>query len=105
MPGGDKTGPAGMGPVTGRGGGLCVDKISPLGSWQRPYAGRFNQGGRGRGFRKFYCSIGFLGIARANQIYSEVDSIDTLKSYANKIQDELSSILERINMLEKSKSV
>lgn len=45
MPGGDGTGPAGMGPMTGRGAGYCTDPT-------RPFSGsRSGMGfGRGRGF-------------------------------------------------------
>ena len=42
MPGGDRTGPSGMGPMTGRGAGFC-------GGWNRPgWSNRF--GGWGGGF-------------------------------------------------------
>ncbi|MBU0468915.1 MAG: DUF5320 domain-containing protein [Candidatus Omnitrophica bacterium] len=102
MPGGDRTGPIGMGPLTKGGRGTCFEEISTLGTWQRPFAGRFNQSGRYRGFRNFYCSAGLPGRKQSNQLCNEVESIDTLKSQASKIQVELSLLLERINTLEKS---
>ncbi len=44
MPRGDQTGPAGMGPMTGRGAGLCSGHQFP------GYANSYGRGGCGRGF-------------------------------------------------------
>ena len=50
MPGGDRTGPMGMGPMTGRAAGYCAGFGTP--GYANPIAGRgFGMGfGRGRGF-------------------------------------------------------
>lgn len=50
MPGGDKTGPLGMGPMTGRAAGFCAEFGMP--GYMNPVPGRgFGMGlGRGRGF-------------------------------------------------------
>lgn len=50
MPRGDRTGPAGAGPMTGRGAGFCAGYDTP--GYANPVAGRgFGGGfGRGRGF-------------------------------------------------------
>jgi hypothetical protein len=48
MPGGDGTGPAGMGPMTGRAGGFCAGY--PVPGYMNPVGGR-GYGGWGRGFR------------------------------------------------------
>jgi len=50
MPGGDKTGPRGMGPMTGRGAGYCAGQQVP--GYMNPGHGRgYGMGwGRGRGF-------------------------------------------------------
>lgn len=52
MPAGDRTGPAGMGPMTGRGAGFCAGYPSP--GYINPSGGRYlNRGfglGGGRGF-------------------------------------------------------
>ena len=45
MPGGDRTGPMGMGPMTGRGAGYCAGSAA-AGFANRVYGGGF---GRGRG--------------------------------------------------------
>ena len=56
MPGGDGTGPAGMGPMTGRAAGYCAGYSVP--GYMNPIPGRgwgFGYGrgyGRGRGFRR-----------------------------------------------------
>ncbi len=47
MPGGDRTGPFGLGPLTGRGAGPCASYRTP---GFHAYAGR----GRGRGLRHGY---------------------------------------------------
>ena len=48
MPRGDGTGPAGMGPMTGRAAGYCAGY--PVPGFMNPVGGR-GYGGRGRGFR------------------------------------------------------
>ena len=49
MPGGDGTGPGGMGPMTGRGAGYCAGY--PVPGFMNPYGGRFGMGyGRGMGY-------------------------------------------------------
>ena len=51
MPGGDRTGPAGFGPMTGRAAGYCAGY--PVPGYVNPVGGRFGMGfrrGSGRGF-------------------------------------------------------
>jgi hypothetical protein len=49
MPGGDRTGPMGMGPMTGRAAGYCAGY--PVPGYMNPAGGRgFGGGGWGRGF-------------------------------------------------------
>lgn len=64
MPGGDRTGPMGFGPITGRKLGLCCSARA---------GGRFSKGcgrfgafglGRGRGWRHWYYATGLPGWAR-----------------------------------------
>ncbi|MBW1759300.1 MAG: DUF5320 domain-containing protein [Deltaproteobacteria bacterium] len=49
MPGGDGTGPAGMGPMTGRGAGYCAGSSAP--AFASPAFGRGFGRGLGLGFR------------------------------------------------------
>ena len=70
MPGGDRTGPMGMGPMTGRGAGLCAGSGAPGfmnrfvrgGSFGR---GRGGGGGGGRGWRNMFYATGLTGWQRA----------------------------------------
>jgi hypothetical protein len=70
MPAGDGTGPSGMGPMTGRGGGYCAGYDLP--GYANPVPGRgFGMGwgrgggwGRGRGWRNQYYATGVPGWAR-----------------------------------------
>ncbi|MBN2073057.1 MAG: DUF5320 domain-containing protein [Actinobacteria bacterium] len=73
MPRGDGTGPAGMGPMTGRAAGYCAGYSVP--GFANPAGGRFfgagrglsgGRGGRGRGYRNWYQSTGLAGWQRYN---------------------------------------
>ena len=66
MPGGDRTGPAGMGPMTGRAAGYCAGY--PVPGFMNPLAGGgFGGWGRGggRGRRNWYYATGLTGWQRA----------------------------------------
>ena len=68
MPRGDKTGPAGMGPMTGRAAGYCTGNAYPGFVSPHPpgFSGRrgFNRMGRGRGHRHWYNRTGMPGWSR-----------------------------------------
>ncbi|RKX75034.1 MAG: hypothetical protein DRP87_15480 [Spirochaetes bacterium] len=64
MPYGDRTGPAGLGPRTGRGAGFCSGY--PVPGYMNPYGGvRGIGGGWGRGYRHWYWATGLTGWQRA----------------------------------------
>lgn len=70
MPGGDRTGPTGMGPRTGRGAGYCGGASAPgfLSAGRgRGWFGRGGRGGRGggRGWRNMFFATGLTGWQRA----------------------------------------
>ena len=75
MPGGDGTGPAGMGPMTGRAAGYCAGYAVP--GYMNPTFGRGIGGGGfwgrgggrggGRGRRNWYNATGMTGWQRAAQ--------------------------------------
>ncbi len=72
MPGGDGTGPGGMGPRTGRATGYCAGYPTP-GS-MNPIAGRgfgFSRGGGGggRGHRNMFYATGLTGWQRTGYAY------------------------------------
>ncbi|HNR33506.1 MAG TPA: DUF5320 domain-containing protein, partial [Candidatus Hydrogenedentes bacterium] len=70
MPGGDRTGPLGAGPMTGRGAGRCAgfdmpgyaNPVPGRGFWGRGF-GR-GGGGGGRGWRHWYYATGLPGWMR-----------------------------------------
>jgi len=70
MPGGDGTGPLGLGPMTGRAAGYCAG--FPVPGFMNPIPGRGFWGwgrgfrGRGRGWRHWYWATGLPGWARAS---------------------------------------
>ena len=78
MPGGDGTGPAGMGPMTGRGAGYCAGYTVP--GFAKPVGGRYigtgsgafsgggsgARSGRGKGYRHWYNKTGLPGWYRYN---------------------------------------
>ncbi|NLX06727.1 MAG: DUF5320 domain-containing protein [Phycisphaerae bacterium] len=67
MPGGDGTGPAGMGPMTGRGAGFCAGFGMP--GYANPVGGRgfwgWGRGGGGRGRRNWFYATGMTGWQRS----------------------------------------
>ncbi len=68
MPGGDGTGPMGMGPMTGRAAGFCAGFAVP--GFANPFGGRGFWGrgrgrGGGRGWRNWFYATGLPGWQRA----------------------------------------
>ena len=60
MPRGNRTGPMGMGPMTGRGAGY----MNPTGWFGRGFGIGLGRGGRGRGYRNMYYATGMPGWSR-----------------------------------------
>ena len=87
MPRGDRTGPDGMGPMTGRGLGFCNGFASPGYGKMTPrgMGGRF---GRGRGFG--YYAAPYRGYA-----YPAYDA----KTERNYLEDEIKLISEQLETL------
>ncbi len=130
MPGGDGTGPAGLGPMTGRAAGFCAGYAVP--GYMNPIPGRGYWGlgrgywgwGGGRGHRNWYYATGLPGWARASWGYpawrtvpiggytppyapvhspylTREQEIDFLKGQAEYFEDALDGIKKRIEELEK----
>jgi hypothetical protein len=111
MPGGDRTGPAGLGPMTGRGAGYCAGYpvpgyMNPVPGGGRWYGfGRGRGGGRGwgRGFGR-----GFAGYWYANPYpnpfypagVAPKQEAEMLKEQARAMREEIEAIDERIKELE-----
>jgi len=74
MPRGDGTGPAGVGPMTGRASGYCAGYNTPgyMNAYGGRFAGRGFRGGfGGRGYRNRYYATGLPGWSRYDAGYPE----------------------------------
>ncbi len=117
MPRGDRTGPQGMGPMTGRAAGYCAGNATPgfaTGGFGRGYgagAGRgYGGGGGGWGRRNMYYATGLPGWARYGGYaapytapLAEPDSAfqkQALKNQADVLQAELDLVKKRLSDLE-----
>jgi hypothetical protein len=129
MPRGDGTGPAGMGPMTGRAAGFCAGYeipgyINPIGGRGYWGWGRGFRGG-GRGWRNWYYATGLPGWARAGYGWPDLggavspyayggvpfapaitpqQELDSLKGQAEYLEDSLDGIKKRIEEIEKQTS-
>jgi hypothetical protein len=125
MPGGDRTGPAGMGPMTGRAAGFCAGY--PVPGYMNPVGGRGYRGwgrGGGRGHRNWFYATGLPGWARAGYGWpawggavnpyayggapftpglTTQQELDGLKGQAEYLEDSLDGIRKRIEELESQK--
>ncbi|KPL18815.1 MAG: hypothetical protein AMJ92_06205 [candidate division Zixibacteria bacterium SM23_81] len=114
MPGGDRTGPMGMGPRTGRAAGYCAGYDMPGYMNLIPGRGFWGGGGWGRGWRHWYYATGLPGWARfgwgvqpypafgwpySPQIAPEQE-LEGLKDQAKYFEDALQEINKRIQELE-----
>jgi len=115
MPRGDGTGPAGMGPMTGRAAGFCAGFNMP--GYTNSGIGRgFGYGmGRGRGFRHWFYATGLPGWVRFggfNHPYAYPPSYQkpdpeiekqTLQNQAEYLETELNEVKKRLAALEADK--
>lgn len=106
MPGGDRTGPAGMGPMTGGAFGYCAGY--PVPGYANPIPGRGR--GRGRGWgRGFGRGFGWRGAGDPYAYgggypyapeFSPQQEADILRDQAKAMQEEIKAVNERISELE-----
>lgn len=122
MPRGDRTGPAGQGPRTGRGLGFCTGYSTPGYTKGRPRGGGGPGRGRGRGFGRRYWapdSAPASGYSQrvqpqsqqpgtgqqaqdpgiSGQVSSE-EEVQTLKQEAQELEARLKEIYDRIDEVE-----
>jgi len=110
MPRGDRTGPAGMGPMTGRAAGYCAGYSVP--GFANPIYGRGAGFGYGRGLglgfrggRGFYHHYGYGYAPPAVMPYgvepTPQQEVEALKNQAKSLEDALGQINQRISELEK----
>ena len=105
MPGGDRTGPVGRGPRTGRGFGFCSGYPSPGYTVGQPRGGIGFGRGWGRGFGR-----GFRSWNREYYPYSEPPTPKTdenekqyLEALAHDLEEELKNIKNKIQELSNNK--
>jgi hypothetical protein len=104
MPFGDRTGPAGLGPMTGRAAGYCAGYSVP--GYANPIPGRGLGFGRGwgRGFGRRWAGYPYgvpygYGIPYPERISPEEEA-DMLKQQSEALEKELSEIKKRLKELE-----
>ena len=114
MPRGDRTGPMGQGPMTGRRMGYCTGADVP-GYASAPgrgmgFGGGGGWGGGGRGHRNMFYATGLYGWQRAGAVppippvpasVSREDEIEALKRQADYFGSQLEVIRKRIEELQK----
>jgi hypothetical protein len=106
MPGGDRTGPAGLGPMTGRSQGYCAGYPEP--GYTNPRYGRGFGRGLGRGFSRGYWGRG-RGFWRKGYYpelyYPREPTKEEEKTYLEKmvkdLEEEIKTIKERIQAITK----
>ena len=116
MPFGDRTGPTGWGPMTGRGMGYCAGYGGPGSMNSVSVRGRGMRGGGGRGFRHRFFATGLPGWMRAGYpnaafpnaapfgaTWSAKEEKDLLSRQATLLKEQLADLEERIASLEKEK--
>lgn len=105
MPRGDRTGPAGAGPMTGRRAGYCAGYGAPgFANPAIPGQGLgfgFGYRGGGRGWRNMYYATGLPGWQRAGWApYVPQEEAASLKAQADWLRDQLEAIDKRLKELE-----
>lgn len=113
MPRGDRTGPAGLGPMTGRGGGYCVGSGMPDfnragggGFWGRVWGSESGPGRGGRGFCRWFFGAGlpawrcFAGRGASFEVPDPATEKRSLEDQAETLQFELDRIKKRIQEME-----
>jgi len=102
MPGGDRTGPLGLGPMSGRGAGFCGGYGMP--GYMNPFPGRFFGRGYGGGFGR---GRGFRGRAAVPYYpypygvpYSAQNEAEMLRQDAQHLETSLEEIKKRLAQLE-----
>lgn len=103
MPRGDGTGPAGMGPMTGRASGMCAGFVMP-GQMNQGYGRCFGMGrGNGNGRRNWFHATGLPGWARTAP-YADAPTkqqeLEILKGQAGQFEAALGNIRNRLQELE-----
>ena len=107
MPRGDRTGPMGAGPMTGRGAGYCAGFGVP--GFANAVPGRglgLGYRGGGRGWRNMYYATGLPGWARYGYGFGPApvppQELSALRAQAKLLSDQLAAIHKRIDEIEEA---
>jgi hypothetical protein len=119
MPRGDRTGPFGGGPMTGRGAGFCAGYGVP--GYMNPgftgFRAGFGGGGFGRGWRHRHFAAGGLGwsgwraplgwggYAPYQPSFTQEDELHVLTQQAEEMKNMLSQITKRIDEIQATENV
>ena len=111
MPRGDRTGPGGMGPMTGRGLGYCAGDDMP--GYMNPAPGRGFGGGWGAGWRwrhwrhgaglPGWAGFGYGPVAPVPPVYAaptREQELDALKRQAEFFKSQMDAVNKRLSELE-----
>ncbi len=109
MPAGDRTGPMGAGPMTGRRMDYCAGYLvpgyaNPAFGWGYGFRRSFWGWGGGRGWRHWFYATGLPGWVRAGYGFvppTPEQELTWLKNEAAWLKDRLEAINQRIEELEK----
>ena len=103
MPGGDRTGPMGAGPMTGRGTGYCAGYSSPgYGNFAPGFRSGRGFGGGGRGWMHQYYATGLTRWQRAGYMAPAPEQeLTGLRNEAEWLKKQLEAITRRIEELDK----
>jgi hypothetical protein len=108
MPRGDRTGPAGMGPMTGRAAGYCAGYAMP--GYANPYGGRFGRGmgwGRGRwrwtAYPEAQWDSPYIPYPYAAP-YSKEQERESLQNQLKAMEEQTAAMRERLDELESESS-
>lgn len=100
MPRGDRTGPMGAGPMTGRAAGYCAGSAAPgYASFGRGSGRGCGRGGGGRGFGRGF-GRGGIGPAAPAVAPTSDQELAVLKQQAQQLQADMELIQSRIQELE-----
>ena len=106
MPRGDRTGPRGMGPKTGRAAGGCAGSdrpgfMNPAGGGMGFGRGAGGGGGRGRGRRNMFLATGLPGGQRFGAAPAVAPETETqlLREQVSALQAGLETVLRRLEAL------
>ena len=105
MPGFDRTGPGGRGPMTGWGRGYCIS-----GDWpERPRYGWGGGMGRARGWRHRFWATGVPGCGRwaapfDHRAFTPEEELEDLNQEVTYLEKELNTVRRQIEKMTKAQS-